>query len=335
MLTGWYVLAPVAVGMGVAAGALFFVYVSPGKPNVGVISLPYAVITEGSANGISEYIEYARRDDSVKAVVIKLNTPGGGASASERLYIETRNLRQEKPVVIVMGDLVASGGYMMSMGASYTYAQTSSLVGNVGVISGSGPLIPDLPDETTVFSSPRKLDGGTRREWIGIVDLLKESFAQMVVAERGDKLRISREELIEGRLYAGMVAVRLGLADEIGGDSDAIRKAAELAGISNYGFVDVNFEVMRERLQKLEQVVPRGRVGSRRCPGLAFEKLQRRRGRPHGGRGQQQDIDATSAARADGLRRSWIGWGRPFPRIAPGYTPPQYLLPVRGPWSVD
>ena len=256
MLTGWYVLAPVAVGMGVAAGALVFVYVSPGQPNIGVISLPYTVITEGSANGISEYIDYARRDDSVKAVVIKLSTPGGGASASERLYIETRNLRKEKPVVIVMGGLVASGGYMMSMGASYTYAQTSSLVGNVGVISVAGPLIPDLPDETTVFSSPRKLDGGTRREWIGTVDLLKTSFAQMVVAERGDKLRISREELIEGRIYAGMVAVRLGLADEIGGDSDGIRKAAELAGISNYGFVDVNFEVMRERLQRLEQVVP-------------------------------------------------------------------------------
>ena len=256
MLTGWYVLAPVAVGVGVAAGALFFVYVSPGQPNVGVISLPYGVINEGSANGISEYLHYARRDDSIKAVVIKLNTPGGGASASERLYVETRNLRQEKPVVVVMGDLVASGGYMMSMGASYTYAQTSSLVGNVGVISIAGPLIPNLPDETTVFSSPRKLDGGTRREWIGIVDLLKEAFAQMVVAERGDKLRISREELIEGRIYAGMVAVRLGLADEIGGDSDAIRKAAELAGISNYGFVDVNFEVMRERLQKLEQIVP-------------------------------------------------------------------------------
>ena len=256
MLTGWYVLAPVAVGMGVAAGALIFVYVSPGKPNVGVINVPFSVITEDSAYVIGEYLEYARRDDSVKAVVIKLNTPGGGASASERLYIETRNLRQEKPVVIVMGDLVASGGYMMSMGASYTYAQTSSLVGNVGVISGSGPLIPNLPDETTVFSSPRKLDGGTRREWIGIVDLLKEAFAQMVVAERGDRLRISREELVEGRVYAGMVAVRLGLADEIGGDSDAIRKAAELAGISNYGFVDVNFEVMRERLQKLEQVVP-------------------------------------------------------------------------------
>ena len=256
VLTSWYVLAPVAAGMGIAAGALIFVYVSPGQPKIGVINVPYAVITDESAYGISEYLDYARRDDSIKAVVIKLSTPGGAASASERLYVETRNLRKEKPVVVVMGGLVASGGYMMSVGASYSYAQTSSLVGNVGVISVVGPLIPELPDETMVFSSPRKLDGGTRREWVGTVDMLNEAFAQMVIGERGDRLRISREELIEGRIYPGMVAVRLGLADEIGGDSDGIRKAAELAGISNYGFVDVNFEVLRKRFHELERILP-------------------------------------------------------------------------------
>ena len=172
VLTSWYVLAPVAAGMGIAAGALIFVYVSPGQPKIGVINVPYAVITDESAYGISEYLDYARRDDSIKAVVIKLSTPGGAASASERLYVETRNLRKEKPVVVVMGGLVASGGYMMSVGASYSYAQTSSLVGNVGVISVAGPLIPELPDETVVFSSPHKLDGGTRREWVGTVDML-------------------------------------------------------------------------------------------------------------------------------------------------------------------
>ena len=264
--------------MGIAAGALVFVYVSPGKPKIGVINVPFTVITEDSAYVIGEYLDYARQDDSIKAVVIKLSTPGGGASASERLYIETRRLREEKPVVIVMGDLVASGGYMMSMGASYSYAQTSSLVGNVGVISIAGPLIPELPDEAMVVSSPRKLDGGTRREWIGTVDLLKAAFAQMVVGERGDKLRISREELIEGRLYPGMVAVRLGLADEIGSDSDAIRKAAELAGISNYGFVDVNFEVLREFVQALEQILPPGdsATGSGLADALAL--LSRDRG---------------------------------------------------------
>ena len=262
VLTSWYFLVPVTVATGIAAGALIFVYVSPGQPKVGVINVPYTVISDRSAYGISEHIDYARRDDSIKAVVIKLSTPGGGASASERLYVETRNLRKEKPVVVVMGGLVASGGYMMSMGASYSYAQTSSLVGNVGVVSVAGPLIPELPGETTVVSSPRKLDGGTRRDWVGSVDLVNEAFAQMVIAERGDRLRISREELMEGRIYPGMVAVRLGLADEIGGDSDGIRKAAELAGISNYGLVDVNLEVLREELHELERIRPSGEGGT-------------------------------------------------------------------------
>ena len=165
-------------------------------------------------------------------------------------------------MVIVMGGLVASGGYMMSMGASYSYAQTASLVGNVGVISVAGPLVPDLPNETVVVSSPYKLDGGTRREWIGTVDLLNSAFAQMVISERGDKLRISEEELTEGRIYPGMVAVRLGLADEIGGDSDGIQKAADLSGISNYGLVDVNFEVLREIVQELNQILAFGDDGS-------------------------------------------------------------------------
>ena len=244
------------VGLGIAAGVLTFVFLTPGKPQIGIIEVPYTVINDRSAFAIGQYIDYARRDDSIKAVVIKLSTPGGGASASERLYNETRRLREEKPVVLVMGNLVASGGYMMSMGASYTYAQTSSLVGNVGVIFSTGPLIPELPDEGLVFSSPNKLDGGTRREWIGTVDLLNAAFVQMVVSERGDKLRISREELGTGRLYPGMVAVRLGLADEIGSYSDAIEKAADLAGISNYGFVDVNLEVLREFVQDLEFIFP-------------------------------------------------------------------------------
>ena len=112
---------------------------------------------------IGEYINYARRDDSIKAVVIKLTTPGGGAAASEHLYIETRKLREEKPVVLVMNGLVASGGYMMAMGATHSYAKTSSLVGNVGVVASAGPLIPHLPDENTVVSGPYKLSGASRK----------------------------------------------------------------------------------------------------------------------------------------------------------------------------
>ena len=244
------------VALGIAVGSLIFVCATPGQPQIGVIEIPNTAITDRTAYAISQYLDYARRDDSIKGVVISLSTPGGSAAASERLYNETRRLREEKPVVLVMGNLVASGGYMMAMGASYTYAQTSSLVGNVGVVFTTGPVVPSLPMENVVFSSINKLDGGTRREWIGSVDLLKETFVQLVASERGDRLRISPDELGEGRLYPGMTAVRLGMADEIGSFSDAVDKAADLAGISNYGFVDVNLEVLREFAESLDFALP-------------------------------------------------------------------------------
>lgn len=255
-MTGWYLLAPLAIALGVAAGLLAFFYIYPGKPKIGVIEVPLTVITEDSAYVINEFINYARRDDSIKAVVIKLSSPGGGAASSERLYIETRNLREEKPVVLSMNGLVASGGYMMAMGASHSYTQVASLVGNVGVVAFSGPLIPPLPAEQVIFSGPYKLDGSTRREWIGTVDQLKSAFAQIVISERAGRLHISEDELVQGRIYTGLDAVKLGLVDEIGGESDAFRKAAELAGLSRYDTVDVNLEVLREFIKDLDRIFP-------------------------------------------------------------------------------
>jgi protease IV len=252
--TRWFIAVPVLVALGIVLGALVFFNIFPGKPQIGIITIPFIVINEDSAYFISAYMDYARRNDQIKGVVIQLDTPGGGASASERLFIEMRKLREEKPVVVVMNSMVASGGYMMAMGASHTYAKTASLVGNVGVISFAGPMIPAPPSEDMIFTGPSKLTGSTRREWIGLVDLLKQSFAQMVITERGDKLKITPEELLEGRLYPGMEAVRLGLVDEIGDDAAAIEKAASLAGVSNYDLLDVNVEVDRIFVQKIARV---------------------------------------------------------------------------------
>ncbi len=254
-MTGWYALPVLVVGLGIAAGVLVFIYLFPGRPQIGVIDIPFTVLNENSAFVISEYLDYAREDDSIKAVVINLTSPGGGASASEHLYIETRKLRSEKPVVMVMNGLVASGGYMMAMGTSHTYTQAASLVGNVGVVTSVDPLIPALPGEEVVFSGPHKLSGAPRRDWLAMVDQLKSVFGEIVISERGDKLLISRDELLEARIYTGVEAVRLGLADEIGSDTDAIRKAAELARISNYSLVDVNLEVQVEFVRELRRVL--------------------------------------------------------------------------------
>ena len=261
-LTSWYTLAFAVAGVGVAAGLLIFVFVFPGKPKIGVIHIPFTVIEDAPAYVITEYLKYARQDDSIKAVVITLTTPGGGAAASERLYRETSSLRDEKPVVLVMNDLVASGGYMMAMGASHTYVTPSTLVGSVGVVAFAGPLIPPLPSEAVVATGPYKLSGFPRRDWIGTVNQLKGAFADMVVAERRGKLRLSAEELAEARIYSGSDALWLGLVDDFGGDAEAIEKAAELAGISNYSLVDVNVEVQRKFAQDLARIVEPLSAGS-------------------------------------------------------------------------
>lgn len=254
--SSWYVSGPLLAVLGVVIGAWVFFNVYPGKPKIGVIDIPFTVINDDSAFVISTFLEYARRDDSIKGVFIRLNSPGGGAAASEQLYFETRSLREKKPVVIIMNDIVASGGYMMSMGASYLYTKPSSFIGNVGVIlSYPGPLISRTPGEQVVPTGPFKLSGGGRRYYIGLTDELKQSFASIVMTERGDVLKIPRSEVLSGRIWAGVEGVKLGIADEIGGDTDAIKKTASLAGISNYDLVDVNTEVFRNFNKQFKRII--------------------------------------------------------------------------------
>ena len=253
-LISWYVAVPVLAIAGIAIGYVVFFDVFPGKPKVGVIDIPYTSLNEDSSAIITAYLDYCRRNPDIKAVVIKLATPGGGASASEQLYIETRRLREEKPVVMVMNGIVASGGYMMALGTNYTFSKTSTLVGNVGVVAGTPSILAPRAPEFITFTGPYKLTGSSRRDWVATLDRLNEAFIEMTVRERGDRLKISRTELADGRLYAGMDAVRLGFADEIGSDSQAYDKAAELAGIENYELVNVNVEVNRLFVQELRRI---------------------------------------------------------------------------------
>ena len=245
-LTSWYFVGPTAVILGLAIGAVVFFFVAPGKPAIGVINIPFTVIDESSAYVIGHHLDYALQDDSIKGVVIALSSPGGGASSSERLYFHTRRLREEKPVVIVMNGMVASGGFMMAMAGNYVYAQPSSLVGNVGVVGISGGPLPPILPEVITTTGPHKLTGGSKQHWVALIDLIKDRFAKMVVNERGDRLRITEAQLLEGNLYAGQDAVSLGRVDAIGVTGDGVEKAAELAEIERYGIVDVNAAVFEK-----------------------------------------------------------------------------------------
>jgi protease-4 len=163
---------------------LFFGY--PGKPKIAVIDIPFTVINDRSAFEIGAMLDYVRNDGSIKGVVISLNTPGGGAAPSEELYYEIVRLREKKPVVVTMEDLVASGGFMMAIAANYSMAKPSSFVGGVGVIlSPLPPILPFRPNDRDGVTGPFKLEGGSRRHFVAMTEQLRQAFASIVLTEGG------------------------------------------------------------------------------------------------------------------------------------------------------
>ena len=251
----WYVSTVLLAVAGLVLGSAVFFFAFPGKPKIGIINIPFTVINDRSAFEITAMLDYVREDSSIKGVVISLTSPGGSAAPSEHLYFEMVKLREKKPVVMVLDELVASGGFMMAMGSNYVMAKPASFVGNVGVIlSPLPPILPRQPSERDGITGPSKLDGGNRRHFVTLTEQLQQAFAAMVISERGAKLRMTRIEVLEGKIVSGLEAMQVGLIDGLGGRTEAIEKAASLAGIANYDLLDVNTEVSRIFNEKLDRI---------------------------------------------------------------------------------
>ena len=110
------------------------------------------------------------------------------------------------------------------------------------------------PSENLVETGPSKLTGGSRRTFLAQLEVIKEAFLETVITERADRLTIDRNVLGEAQVYTGMEGLRLGLIDALGGDTEAMDRAAELAGISGYDQVNVNVEALRLRVKQFERV---------------------------------------------------------------------------------
>ena len=211
-----------------------------GGANVGVVRFE-GEIDFASADALITLLEAARRDDSVRAVVLELLSPGGYATSSESIYYTLLRLRDEKPLVVVIDGMAASGGYYMAAAANRVLAPASSYVGNVGT-RGGRPSDPSIaPDELS--SGPYKLEGGSRFDQVRQLQLVARAFIENVAGQRAaspvNPLKLSAEELSEARLYLGSEALALGLIDGEGGRTDGILLAADLAGLSDYGVVDL------------------------------------------------------------------------------------------------
>lgn len=223
-----------------AAGWVLSEFFAP-RPIIGLTRFEGLIVPE-SAQQMWKILEHARQDRRVAGVVMEINSFGGDAASSEKLYYAMLRLRQEKPLLVVIDGEATSGGYYMAIAANRIYAPAATAVGNVGVWMSrpSDPMI--LPD--ILSTGPYKLGGGSRFDNIRQLEMVKESFVNTVVHERGQSpyqaLQVDGRTLGEGHIYLGNEALGLGLVDAQGGVSDAVPDAAALAGVTSYDVRDLD-----------------------------------------------------------------------------------------------
>lgn len=191
-------------------------------------------------------LQKLRKDKDVKAVVIRVNSPGGSAFASEQIWHEIQLLRAEKPVVISMGGLAASGGYYISCGANKIFAEPMTLTGSIGIFG----MIPDASELLTqklglsfdVVKTNAMSDFGATGRPFNANEAAKmqnyinngyELFTGRVAGGRG-MAQDSVKAIAEGRVWTGEQALKIGLVDKLGNLDDAIKAASELAELKDY-----------------------------------------------------------------------------------------------------
>ena len=232
-----------------ALGDLIAVYYCQGNIVSAASSSLYGSGQEIVSKQVIKDLQELGDDDNIKAVVLRINSGGGEAYASEQLWRAVSMLNKKKPVVVSMGGMTASGAYYMSMGARYVMAQPTTLTGSIGIF-GALPDWSDLMtqklgfkyDEVKTNRHSSYGTAGSTRHWtpeeIGILQAnVNRGYAlfRKRVAD-GRKLPVEQvEQIAQGRVWLGTDAKSIKLVDGLGNLNDAIAKAAQLAKISDYG----------------------------------------------------------------------------------------------------
>ncbi len=209
---------------------------------------PVSPFSEGGARAVDlrKALDDAARDDSIKAVVLRIDSPGGSAVASEIILDATRRVKAKKPFVVSMGDVAGSGGYYVACAADVIFADESTITGSIGVVSGKLGTNDMFKKVGITFKSYQRganagmLHSGEpftkeeRERMQAYMDEIYEVFKGHVVAIRGKKLKKPIDELAGGRVYTGKQALELGLVDRIGTLEDAIQYIAKEAKLTDY-----------------------------------------------------------------------------------------------------
>jgi protease-4 len=244
---------PVILGIGIllVIGVVFFVLVyslgqfrgDSGTFNlqgkVGVVQIEGVI---GDITDVIDQIDEFSRDDSVKAVVLRIDSPGGGVAPSQEICRAVQELRKHKRVVASMGSVAASGGYLIAAAAEKIVANQGTLTGSISAVmhfADVEQILKKIGVRSSVVKSGKFKDiGSPAREMTpeerqllqGIVDDIYDQLVTAISESR--KLPLDKiKELADGRIFSGRQAYHLKLVDELGGLQDAVAVAAKLAGM--------------------------------------------------------------------------------------------------------
>jgi len=207
---------------------------------------PFGVSSGAFSTTIRKALDKAAGDDSVKAVVMRINSPGGSALASEIILDASRRVAAKKPLIVSMGNVAGSGGYYVTCASETVFADSGTITASIGVIGGKiattgmwdkwginwsavqrGKMA-GMMSSAAPFSDPE------RAKIRHYMDTVYGIFKKHVTTARGTKLKKPIDEIAGGRVFTGSQALDLGLIDKIGGLEDAIKFAAQRASLGEY-----------------------------------------------------------------------------------------------------
>ncbi len=250
------------------------------KPGIGLIYIdgpiatgtnqadPLMGGTTAGSTTLRAAFDRAAKDENVKAVVVRVNSPGGSALASDIIWEAATRCGKEKPLVVSMGGVAGSGGYYVAIPADTIFAEEATITASIGVVGGKmvtrglfeeklGITTTEFPrgKRASLYSTERPWNEDERTAMAAYMDGIYGQFKGRIKQSRGDRIKGKLEDMAEGRVYTGKQALERGLIDKLGGLDDAIRFAAAKVGMADYeihilpkkkNFFDVLKKIMGE-----------------------------------------------------------------------------------------
>ncbi|MFQ6094541.1 MAG: S49 family peptidase, partial [Candidatus Bathyarchaeia archaeon] len=210
------------------------------KDVIGIINIEGYIETAETVSRYTDIINQAMLNESVKAVVLVVDSGGGYADYVERIYLDLLELKEKKPLVssIIMA---LSGGYYIAVATDYIYVHPTSFVGNIGVLGTGPPVL--IPSESVLETGAYKVTGFSRLLFSHNLSHALDNFASAVEMGRVNAsrpLKLSSTQLRRGMIYLGSEALDVGLADEIGSLQKALENVAQKAGLVEYEVVELS-----------------------------------------------------------------------------------------------